>query len=58
MSAPALVKKADLKRMMAAVQESGYQNARIVIDPRSGKVNILLGPKAASNDDDEEDFEL
>ena len=43
--------------MMAAVQESGYDSARIVIDPRTGKVNILLGPKAASNDD-EEDFDL
>lgn len=57
MTSPALVKKADLKRMMAAVQESGYDSARIVIDPRTGKVNILLGPKAASNDD-EEDFDL
>ena len=43
MTTPAIVKKADLKRMMAAVQESGYDSARIVIDPRTGKVNILLG---------------
>lgn len=43
MSAPALVRKADIARMVAGVKAAGETVRKIEIDP-TGKIAIITGP--------------
>lgn len=43
MTAPALIRKADMKRLVAGIKAAGLPIAKVEVDP-TGKIAIITGP--------------
>lgn len=47
MTAPARISQADVERATKGVRAAGFDRARIVLDLRAQKIEIILGEEAA-----------
>lgn len=61
MSAPAVIRQADMERMMKAARNAGWPSMRISIDRSADRIDIMLGgevePQPAVSEWDEDDGE-
>ena len=57
MTARARFTKADIRRVMIAAQEAGYDKPRVIIYP-SGQIEIVSGKTSQASANDEGDFDL
>ena len=48
MTAPARITQADMDRATKAVKNAGFERARISLDLRKGKIDIIIGESGES----------
>jgi len=54
MTAPARITQADMERATKSVAAAKLANARIVMDLRKGRIEIIIGGEPSQSGDDEE----
>lgn len=55
MTAPALIKKADMDRVFSSVADAKFENARVIIDLRRGRIEVIIGDQVQAAPVDEWD---